>query len=114
MQRSRRCVQEVLSKLAISKVCNNKAQELDLGVVDLLDNCYEEDLKQRFRRELLQQNSKIVNGSSDDWEYWSLKDSVLFCFTGLYKIRIILTFKLENNVLEKNYKQVFIKIDSFK
>jgi hypothetical protein len=86
VHRSRRCVQNVVSRLAIDPGCSQKDSTLNLNLLEELDNCYKEDLQQRFRRnndeQLAVLNSTGKNfGVEGDWEYWSIKDSVLFCFT---------------------------------
>lgn len=78
----------MVSRLAAGPACSQKDSILDLRLLEELDHCYKDDLKQRFRRNNEEQPT-ILNATNpgkklaqeDEWEYWSIRDSILFSFS---------------------------------
>lgn len=58
-----------------------RVELLDQSLLGSLDKCYEEDIKTLVKREITSKIEKVSLSSEGDWEYWSITDSVLFCFT---------------------------------
>ncbi|CAI4221847.1 unnamed protein product, partial [Auanema sp. JU1783] len=83
--RTRRCILTAIEKLNKSHNCSNIE---DGPYLDIVDNCYEHDLKKIIERIKQRKNDylKVDEGDEssshpEELEYWSIMDSVLFCFT---------------------------------
>ncbi|KAI6242636.1 TWiK family of potassium channels protein 9 [Aphelenchoides fujianensis] len=114
LQRSRKCVQHVL--LEMSKGCPLTAdkQEFDARLLQELDECYKEDINERVRRfstdlpavktAAKQTNQTAAHSEEEEgeWEKWSYKDAVLFCFT------VITTIGYGNVAPVKRSGQIFV------
>jgi len=79
MLRTRRCVLNAVKRITKEAKCTKESLNPDL--LYYLDKCYESDLRELNRRTVDQKPSGFYSGQGDEWEYWSLTDSVLFCFT---------------------------------
>ncbi|EYB81016.1 hypothetical protein Y032_0394g619 [Ancylostoma ceylanicum] len=88
LNRTRKCVLAALQRLEKASNCS---QQLDISHLSWLDECYKQDLRRlsvdssRERKEE-ERRMKMMSGNMTDegvggYEYWSLMDSVLFCFT---------------------------------
>ncbi|KAI6186175.1 TWiK family of potassium channels protein 9 [Aphelenchoides besseyi] len=87
LQRSRRCVQGILSSMA--KISCQQNEKLNDQLFDELDACYKDDLLDRVRRFTYEEKQNKTEKSIEpvgEWRYWEMKDSILFCFTVLSTI----------------------------
>ncbi|KAK6748594.1 hypothetical protein RB195_001299 [Necator americanus] len=91
LNRTRKCVLAALQRLERASNCS---QQLDVSHLMWLDECYKQDLRRLstdLSRERKEEERRVkmmsANVTSDDdddgtgYEYWSVMDSVLFCFT---------------------------------
>jgi hypothetical protein len=86
----RRCVTDVLKNMSINENCTYET--LSSSVYFALNECFEDTLKHRFQRKVEQELGVVSVAADvtsrpptvtelDHWEYWTMKDSILFCFT---------------------------------
>ncbi|CAJ0601024.1 unnamed protein product [Cylicocyclus nassatus] len=87
LNRTRKCVLAALRRLEKASNCS---QQLDISHLAWLDECYKHDLRRlsadsREQKGEERQGKKgsgnLTDENDDVYEYWSLMDSVLFCFT---------------------------------
>ncbi|KAI1727832.1 ion channel domain-containing protein [Ditylenchus destructor] len=91
LTRSRKCVVHTMRQISSEGRCQMEKESL----LESLDQCYEQDLKMLLRMTVIaatneniysetRRKSKVsLARETDDegWEYWTFKDSVVFCFT---------------------------------
>ncbi|CAD5213058.1 unnamed protein product [Bursaphelenchus okinawaensis] len=91
LHRARKCVQLAMRRLASGECDPNGLVDPNHPVFIELDECYKRDVTEKVKRAMIDaevenenfklQQQQLRNTTTTEWEYWSLKDSILFCFT---------------------------------
>uniref|UniRef100_A0A915DF69 Potassium channel domain-containing protein n=1 Tax=Ditylenchus dipsaci TaxID=166011 RepID=A0A915DF69_9BILA len=92
LSRSRKCVIHAIASLSSGGQCDIRTQNF----FDNAHQCYADDLNTSLQRFLAEEYTKSLLANAihrprskatayretyKDWEYWTLKDSIIFCFT---------------------------------
>nr|CDJ82825.1 Ion transport 2 domain containing protein [Haemonchus contortus] len=82
LNRTRKCVLAALQRLGAVSNCS---QHLDSTHLSWLDECYRHEDHRRIATDTSSEEDKKAgggkNGDGKEYEYWTLMDSVLFCYT---------------------------------
>uniref|UniRef100_A0A1I7SU44 Ion_trans_2 domain-containing protein n=1 Tax=Bursaphelenchus xylophilus TaxID=6326 RepID=A0A1I7SU44_BURXY len=91
LHRARKCVQIAMKRLASGECDPNNLISPTHPVFLELDECYKRDVQEKVKRAMNDAEAETAtpiveplqskNSTTTEWEYWSLKDSILFCFT---------------------------------
>ncbi|CAG9539836.1 unnamed protein product [Cercopithifilaria johnstoni] len=74
------CMIEMLKQRSSAKIC--EGEQLDELTDDVYNNCFNEQIYDIQNENKISRNNNIVGtNDANDYFYWSLMDSIVFCFT---------------------------------